>query len=153
MLKEVMIPERRKHALIGRGGSVKREIEEKTATRINISDSIEINGEPLDALAAASVVTAIGRGFSHDVALELLDDENTLYVIEFPGNSERIKARIIGTRGKAKRRMEIDTGTHISIYGKTVSILGKHDAVHVAKRVIERLMQGAPHRNAYKLMK
>lgn len=153
MLKEVKIPERRKHTLIGRGGSAKREIEEKTGTKINISDSIEICGEPLDALIAASVVTAIGRGFSCDAALGLLNDENTLYAIELPGNSERIKARIIGTRGKAKRRVEADTGTRISIYGKTVSILGKHDAVHVAKRVIERIIQGAPHRNAYKLMK
>ena len=109
MLKEVRIPEKRKHALIG-------------------------------------------RGFSHDVALELLDDENTLYMIELPGG-ERIKARLIGTRGKAKRRVETDTDTRISIYGKTVSIIGTHNAVHVARRVIERLIQGAPHRNAYRLMK
>ncbi|MEK6826272.1 MAG: RNA-processing protein, partial [Nanoarchaeota archaeon] len=83
--------------------------------------------------------------------------ENNIEIInikDFAGKSEkklvRIKARLIGTKGKARRVIENMTNTEIVIYGKTISIIGKVENVDVAKRGTEILLRGAPHGNAYK---
>ena len=79
------------------------------------------------------IVTAIGRGFSPENAMTLLKGENTLTCYRSKGicgkicssnQVERIKGRIIGEGGRARRNMENLSGTYISVYGKTVSIIG-----------------------------
>ena len=81
--------------------------------------------EKVEPFKAMEIVIAIGRGFSPENAVTLMDGENTLHVInltEFSGKSsaniERIKGRLIGEGGKARRNMENLSGTLISIYGK-----------------------------------
>ena len=85
------------------------------------------------------IITAIGRGFSPERALTLIQGENALHIIdlrEFTGKSssniERIKGRIIGEGGKARRNMENLTGALISVYGKTVSIIGDTNQLRLA---------------------
>jgi ribosomal RNA assembly protein len=151
----IRIPERRIGVLIGNGGSLKRQIEEKTRTRLFVDDSIEIEGEAVDVMTVKSVVKAIGRGFSPESAMKLLDEENTLYTIDLPSDRNslsRVKSRLIGTRGKARKNIERMTNTRISIYGKTVCIIGSHDNVESARVAIERLVGGSPHKNVYRLI-
>lgn len=154
MIKDVRIPEARRAALIGKGGRTKAQLQKKTGTRINISDVIEISGEPLDVLAAENVVKAIGRGFAPNKAVELLDEDKLLHIIEIPEKGlERIRARLIGRFGKARRKIEWETGARLSVYGKTVSVIGDSQAVDVATAAVEKIIKGAPHRNAYRMIK
>ena len=154
MEKEVKIPEDRKAALIGRAGMTKNEIESKTRTRINIADVILIRGEPLDVMSASHIITAIGRGFAPATAMKLLNESEMLYVMSLPEKGlERIRARVIGTRGKARRRIERATGTRLSVYGKTVSIIGSHDNVQLATKALEKLVGGSPHKNTYRAIR
>ncbi|MBS3922054.1 MAG: RNA-binding protein, partial [Nitrosarchaeum sp.] len=101
-------------------------------------------------------VTAIGRGFSPDNAMSLLKGENALHVIdlrEFAGKSnaniERIKGRIIGEGGKARKNMENLTGTHISVYGKTVSIIGDTSKLKLVVDAISSISNGSIHGAVY----
>jgi ribosomal RNA assembly protein len=55
-------------------------------------------------------------------------------------------------KGKARKYIEERTGTNISVYGHTVSIIGKHYGVLPAKEAIEALITGARHSTAYKKM-
>ncbi len=64
MIELVRIPEQRKGALIGKNGSVKKELEKKTHTSLTVGDDVEIDGEALDVLKAKEIVKAIGRGFA-----------------------------------------------------------------------------------------
>ena len=105
---------------------------------------------------AVEIVTAIGRGFAPDVAMTLLRAENSLHVInlvDYAGKSrsniERIKGRIIGERGRARRNMEQLSGTRISVYGKTVSIIGAGNSLRRAVDAVDAISEGRMHGAVY----
>ncbi len=154
MIDEIKIPEQRKGVLIGEKGLVKTEIGKKTNTVISIDDGIEIEGEALNVLKAKEIIKAIGRGFSPEKAFKLLDDEFRLIIIslgqETDKSMRRMFSRIIGRNGRCKRKVEMRTNTDISIYGKTVSIIGDWRDVEKASEVIDLLLRGKPHSYVYK---
>lgn len=156
MIDVIKIPEQRKGVLIGKGGSVKEELESKTRTKISINDAVEIDGEPLEVLKAKEVVKAIGRGFPPEIAFKLLDDEFRLVVISLGQESEkrmrRVFSRIIGRDGRCRKKIEMRTNTDICIYGKTVSIIGNWKDVEKASDVIGLLIEGKPHSYVYKYL-
>ncbi len=112
--------------------------------------------EKIQPFKAMEIITAIGRGFSPENAMTLLEGENALHVIdlrEFAGKSsanvERIKGRIIGEGGRARRNMENLSGTHISVYGRTVSIIGDSSKLRVAVDAISAISSGSMHGAVY----
>ncbi len=159
---ELKIPRIRVGVLIGTKGSTKKLIEQKTDTKLDISkegDVIISSNDGLNIFVATTIIKAIGRGFNPNIALSLLNEEYGLEIIEikdFCGKSKqnfiRAKARIIGTEGKAKKVIEQLTSTEISIYGKTVSVIGEISKVLLAKQAIEKLLQGSKHGNVYKYL-
>lgn len=161
--KLLRIPNERIGVLIGKSGKVKSIIEKRCHVSLNIdSDTGEVliksvgDIEKIEPFKAIEIVTAIGRGFSPDNALTLLQNENTLHVIdlrEFVGKStsniERIKGRIIGEGGKARKNMENLSETHISVYGKTVSIIGDTTKLKLAVDAITSISNGSMHGSVY----
>jgi len=154
----VKIPRSRIGALVGKEGETKRRIEKLANVKIGVDSEtgdIEINGKPSDALNfynAASIVKAVGRGFSPEKALLLLDSEFMLDVIkvsDIAGNSENAiktkKGRVIGRGGMARKAIEKETGANIAVFGKTISVVGNADSVQKARRAIEMLLRGARH--------
>jgi ribosomal RNA assembly protein len=140
--KLIRIPEDRIGVLIGESGEI-------TISGIGKIDDIQ----PFKAM---EIVMAIGRGFSPQNAMRLLKGENALNVIdlrEFVGKSptqiERIKGRIIGEGGKARTNMENLSGTNISVYGRTVSIIGSPTQLKLAVNAISSLSGGSMHGSVY----
>lgn len=155
MMRTVSIPEERIAVLIGKNGKTKRDIEQNTATKISINREISISGSAVDCMAAENIVVAIGRGFAPNKALMLADDDYYMIIVELSQNYKalrRIRARLIGERGKSRRSLEHITKCFISVYGKTVSIIGYSDDVSIAKGAIERLIKGASHRSVWKFI-
>lgn len=161
--KILRIPNERIAVLIGKSGSVKSKIEQICYVTLDIDGEsgevfIKSDGDvkSIQPFKAMEIVTAIGRGFSPDNALSLLKGENALHVIdlrEFAGKSnaniERIKGRIIGEGGKARKNMENLTGTHISVYGKTVSIIGDTSKLKLVVDAISSISNGSIHGAVY----
>ena len=154
------IPKKRIAVLIGEKGKTKRKIERTTSTFLTINseegDVLITSEESLNVFNTKPIVTAIGRGFNPEIALRLMDEENTLVIIditEFSKKSKkdmiRLKSRLIGTNGKARSMIEMLTYTEICVYGKTVSIIGEQENVYLAKRAITNLLQGSKHGNVY----
>jgi len=155
MIKNIKIPEERIPVLIGNNGKTKKKIEMLTKTNIFVDEEITIDGDAINLLTAENIVKAIGRGFSPEAALELTDEEVCLAVIPLPKNKKelkRLKSRLIGTHGKCRRNIETLTKTKISIYGKTVSVIGSYDDVERATDAIEKLISGISHKNVYKFL-
>ncbi len=156
---EVRIPKERVAVLIGKKGSTKRQLEKATKTRIEVDSDegkVIISGESLDVYNGKLVVQAVGRGFNPAVAISLCEEENCFEVVnikDYAGNSKkkmaRLKSRIIGSKGKAWKNIERLTNTCISVYGKTVCIIGTVDEVTVAKEAVENILKGAPHGPVY----
>jgi ribosomal RNA assembly protein len=161
--KLIRIPNDRIAVLIGKSGNVKSKIEESCYVSLEIDgDNGEVfirtqgDVDKIQPFKAMEIVTAIGRGFSPENAMTLLKVENSLHVIdlrEFAGKSnanvERIKGRIIGEGGRARRNMENLSGTHISVYGKTVSIIGDSSKLRLAVDAISSISSGSMHGAVY----
>lgn len=153
----VRIPRERIAVLIGKGGMERREIEKKTKTKLEVDSetgevTVKAKAAGLEVFRALDIVSAIGRGFSPEHALELLDERNFLEIMdltEYAGKSPKAlsqrKGRVIGTRGKARQEIEEITNTMISVYGKTIAIIGSPEGIATAKEAIEMLLQGATH--------
>ncbi|MCS7385670.1 MAG: RNA-processing protein [Candidatus Methanomethylicota archaeon] len=160
----VNVPLDRIGVIIGNGGAVRREVEDKTGIEVYVdtsSGSVMLELDPSkatyeDLLKAKNVILAIAHGFSPERAFRLLDEDQILDIIDltqFVGSSKnaltRIKGRIIGEKGKTRKIIEEHTGTYISVYGSTVAIVGDYDGVRIARRAVEMLASGAQHRTVY----
>ncbi len=164
-IEYIKIPKERLGILIGRKGSVKKKIEELLSVKLYIDSKegiIRIKNLSDDVLAvwkARDIVRAIGRGFSPEKALKLVSDDYILNIIdltEIVGDSRkaliRQKGRIIGEGGRTRRFIEEMTGADLSIYGKTVSIIGTFDEVQVAREAVLMLANGKPHGAVYRML-
>ncbi len=159
----IRVPAERVGVIVGHKGRVKRRIEKLTNTILTIDSSGVVTiTNPLDtedpvlAWKARDIVKAIARGFSPKNALTLIDEDARLIVIslrEIVGNSpnqqKRVAGRIIGMNGRTRRVIEQTTETLVSVYGKTVSIIGTDPGLEYAQRAVQMLINGAPHSTVY----
>jgi ribosomal RNA assembly protein len=156
-METVLVTEERKAAVIGKDGRTKSQIERATHTRISVTDFVSIEGEPIDVLMAVNIVTAISRGFSPKDAMLLMDEEYGLDIISLKGETKksekRLMARVIGSGGASKKVIQEETGAKLSIYGKTVSIIGKPDEISSAREAVELLLKGKTHAYVFKRLK
>ena len=155
MIDFVKIPKKRLDFIKDNYKELER-LEDFTETQIDVSDIIEIKGDGLNVFKAKNIIKAFARGFSLEDAFDLLDDEKYLEIIELsdhaksPQRMKIIKSRLIGTKGKAKRKIQEFTETKISIYGKTVSIIGNWEKLNISKEAILMLINGCSHTTLYK---
>lgn len=158
-MHELKIPKERVAVLIGVNGRIKRDIEEKTNTKIDVDSEagdVFIHGnDGLDILNAKEVVQAIARGFNPKIAITLIKGDYVLEMINIKDfaknkdNVQRLKGRVIGENGKARRTIEELSETNISVYGKTVTIIGEPEDVANCKQAIVTLLRGSPHPSVY----
>jgi ribosomal RNA assembly protein len=154
--------------VIGREGETKAKIENAFNAHLIIqsqSGVVEIipregSEDPTTVLRARDVVLAIGRGFSPERALQLVDDDIVLDVIDLRetfGKNEsdiaRLKGRVIGREGKIRRLIEEMTDAKVSVYGHTISMIGEYETVTAAREAIELLLKGKQHSTVYKLLR
>jgi len=159
------VPPDRIGVLIGHEGKVKDEIMRRTRTIITVDSTTgTVIIEPasptttaLELMKARDVVRAVAYGFSPERAFRLLDEDQVLLIIDLkqyvgdkPNHIQRVKGRIIGEGGKARRIIEEMTGTYISIYKHYVAIIGDFESANIAKNAIELLIEGRRHGTVYR---
>jgi ribosomal RNA assembly protein len=160
----VKIPKERVGILIGPEGKVKQYIEEKLQVKLDIDNEgsvtitlIEKATDPSLLLKAKDVVTAIGRGFSPEVAYRLIRNEDEIFdLIDLRiifGRSEsdikRIKGRIIGAEGKTRKLIEELTEADVVVYGHTVGIIGSFEESDAARNAVQMIIEGCEHHTMY----
>ncbi|MEM0371144.1 MAG: KH domain-containing protein [Ignisphaera sp.] len=159
------IPLDRVGVVIGKNGETIKKIMEATKTKITIDETNGVaviepaspHTTPYDLMKAQDIIKAIGYGFSPDKAFKLLDEDSVLIVIDltqYVKDSEnhltRVKGRIIGEEGKARKNIEEMTDTYISVYGETVSIIGSYENANIAREAIMMLIEGRQHSTVYR---
>ena len=160
----IKIPEERIGVLVGPGGSIKNLIEEKTKATLEIDSetgtvTVQSGEDPIAAMRIMDLIRAIGRGFSPERSLQILDDEMLMVdvldlskMVGTQSDMARMKGRIIGKDGKTREIMESLSGAKVSVYGKTVALLGYPEQIKIARAAIEMLLEGAPHGNVYSFL-
>lgn len=156
---EVLIPEDRVAVLVGKSGSMKRRIQKEAGIKLEISregDVLIHSEDNFKVYIATNIVKAIGRGFNPEIALTLLKENNTIEFVnikDFSRNTKkdmaRLKGRLIGTKGKAWQTIENLTNCKLSVYGKTVAIIGDMEDIVLAKEAVVKLLAGSVHGNVY----
>lgn len=163
MNQTLKIPAERVGVLIGKDGETKRALEDRTGITISVDSEegdVEIDHTHAKdqgrAMSALNVVQAIGRGFSPQKAFKLLDEDYFLEILDirdYVGKKQehvvRMRARIIGTRGRTRELIEELTGAFVSVYGTTVAIIGDALQMDVAKRAVDMLLSGSEHATVY----
>ncbi len=157
---DLKVPKDRVAVLIGKGGDVKKQIEQETRSKLHIDSKegdVTISGtDSLGLYSAREVVRAISRGFNPELAKLLLKQDYMMEIVDLRDHGEskntmlRLKGRVIGSEGKSRRVIEQLTETHISVYGKTIAIIGEIANVGIAKRAIEALLEGAMHAGIFR---
>ncbi|BDR91247.1 KH domain-containing protein [Vulcanisaeta souniana] len=142
-----------------------RLIEEEFGVRLIIdSDKGEVTIVPGDntnfdqLMKAKNIIEAISYGFDYNDAQNLRSDDYTLEIIDLrdyvdkdkANHVNRVKARIIGEDGRAKRVLQELTDTNIVIGDKYIAILGFYENVKIAREALEMLIRGRQHATVYK---
>jgi len=159
MLDFVRIPKERMK-ILREDKKLIEQLENLSDSKVELNEEVSIESEdPLKRLRIKEVIKAFGRGFDFDDALNLLDEDFYLEIIdikEFTGKSRvrtiTLKGRIIGTGGKTKKLIEKISDVKISIYGKTIAIIGRYDNIKIAKKSIEMLLLGRMHSTVYRFL-
>ncbi|HXW95181.1 MAG TPA: KH domain-containing protein [Nitrososphaerales archaeon] len=158
----VRIPVERVGAVIGKEGGTKRFLEKEMGVTLRVDSKdglVTVKSDralKADPFSATRVIEAIGRGFSPQRARRLLDEGTALEVIDlrdYAGRSvnslERIRGRVIGLKGKSRRVIEELTACNLSVYGRTVAIIGEASEVQLASEAVKSLATGSQHKTVY----
>ena len=163
-IEYLKIPKDRVGVTIGKNGKIKHQLEIITKTELKIDSetgniaisSTDETEDPLAIWKARYMIKAIGRGFNPEIALKLDNEDLILEIInlqDYVGKSKkalvRQKGRIIGKGGRTRQIMHDMLDVEISIYGKTVSLIGKIENVQMAKEAINMILEGSRQKSVY----
>lgn len=137
---------------------IQKKLKELCDCEFRYLENVEIESEdPIKIFRIKEVLKAFGRGFNIDDALALLDESYYLEIVDIESKSKDritvLKGRVIGRKGGTKKIIEKISGAKISIYGKTISIIGRWDEVQVAKETIDLILSGSKHSTVYRFLK
>src|SRR3989338_11306323 len=148
---DLKVPKERIAVLIGSKGETKTQLEEAAHIKLVIDSQegdVTIEGEdPLALYVAKDIIRAIARGFNPHIAMFLLKQDYMFELVDITNYATtqaaalRLKGRVIGKDGKARATIELLTDTHISVYGKTIAIIGSCDTVAIARRAVDNLLK------------
>jgi ribosomal RNA assembly protein len=149
----------------GELGQVTGELNRRLGVRLTLDEGnsrvlieAEREGDAANVLRARDIVRAIAIGFSPQDALQLLDEDYVLVVVDVTqavGDKEnhlrRVLGRVIGENGRARRTLEEITGTKIVVNDRgLVGIIGDYERSQVARHGVELLVQGRMHATVYR---
>jgi ribosomal RNA assembly protein len=130
-------------------------IENKVKVRVSFRQgAVSLKGSELNEFLVEKVVRAVDFGFDVEDALLLISEDFVLEFIEVKEHTRRknlkdVRARLIGTGGKARKTIENLTGSEIVINGNTVGVIVDSNHLDAVVQGIESLIQGAKHGNVF----
>ncbi|MFH0711728.1 MAG: hypothetical protein V1889_01075 [archaeon] len=147
-----------RNVLVESLGKIKRAvpvIENRVKIKIGFGKSgVSVKGGELDEYLVEKVLRAIDFGFDVDDALLLMSEGFVLEFVDVKGHTHRknlkdVRARLIGTGGKARKTIENLTGAVIVISGNRVGVIVDAEHLDTTVQAIESLIQGAKHGNVF----
>jgi ribosomal RNA assembly protein len=130
-------------------------IESKIKIKIRVMGTfVSVEGSEYNEYLVEKILKAVDFGFETEDALMLLDENFELEFINVKEHTHRknlteIRARIIGTGGKAKRTIEELTAGAVVLNGNMVGIIVDSEHLSQATQGIISLIQGSKHGNVF----
>lgn len=130
-------------------------IENKLNVKIGFGKGqVSVSGGELNEFLVEKIIGAVDFGFNVEDALLLTQENFVLEFIEVKEHTHRknlkeVRARLIGTGGKARKTIENLTGSEIVINSNTVGVIVDAEHLDSTVQAIESLIQGAKHGNVF----
>lgn len=116
-----------------------------------------LEGEPEEECIAEKIIDALNFGFPFQTAILIKKQNFSIEIISIKNhtrskNLQRIRARIIGKKGKALKTLTDLTECRFKIKDNHVAILGAPENLHNAEQAIISLVRGTKHANVYSFL-
>ena len=132
-----------------------KKLETKLEVKIsNRGKEVTIEGSPEDEYTAEKVIDALNFGFPFSTALSIKQEDLIFEIINIKDHTKRqdlsrVRARIIGTKGKTLNTLTTLTDCEFSLSDNNVGIIGNVEEIEDAKQSIISLIQGSKQSNVY----
>ena len=136
----------------------KKKLEEKLKVKIEINGkNISLEGKPEDEYLAEQVIEALDMGFPFSHALKIVEEDHMFETINIKDHTkrhdlERIRGRIIGTKGKTLKTLSELTECHLELKDNTVGVIGPPENIKIATEAIVSIIQGSKQANVYSFL-
>jgi ribosomal RNA assembly protein len=130
-------------------------IEDKIKINIGFGkSSVTVNGSELNEFLTEKIIHAIDFGFDVEDALLLKNEDFVLEFIDIKEHTNRknlkdVRARVIGTNGKAKKTIEKLTGCIIVVKDNLIGLIVDSTHSDSVIQAIKSLIQGSKHGNVF----
>lgn len=168
-MRIVTLPAKRISRLLRNNARALRELERLSGVEVFIRDEpgalegeVEVSGEDSEKeWLAEQALLAIDLGFEPKHAFKVFKENHYLEIVDLgeamhgKANAvSRQKARIIGTGGSAKEKLEKLSEANLALSDDArVGIVGEFEEVKAAKEAILRLLEGAHHAGVFAYLK
>ncbi len=118
---------------------------------------ITIKGSPENEYIAEKVIEALDFGFPFSVALSIKEQDFMFEILNIKDYTkrkdlEKVRARIIGERGKTLRTFLELTKCNFEIKGNNVGVIGDPEYIKNAQEAMTSLIRGSKHANVYSFL-
>ncbi|MDP3987476.1 MAG: KH domain-containing protein [Nanoarchaeota archaeon] len=136
----------------------KKKLEQKLGVRIeNRGKEVFITGQAEDEYVAEKVIESLEMGFPFSTAMLIREEDHMFEIINIKDHTtrkdlNRIRARIIGKKGKTLKVLSDLTECHFEMKDNTVGIIGKPEYIKNAQEAIISIVRGSKQSNVYKFL-
>jgi len=140
---------------IGKIKKNKEKLEKALNVKISFSGkNVNVSGKAVDEYVACQVLEALTLGFTTNEALLLQEEDCILEKIHIKDltkrhDLQRIRGRIIGTKGKTKEIIENLSNCLVCIHDNTIGIIGQAEDIERAMQGVKSIIQGSKQSKVY----
>jgi ribosomal RNA assembly protein len=134
----------------------KRRLERELGVKVsNKGKNVFVDGDADDEYLALQVLEAVNIGFSVDVALKLKEEEGIILQrvhikdITKRGDLDRVRGRIIGSKGRTLATLKKLTNCDISLHDNEIGLIGDAERMDDSIQAVTSLVQGSKQGNVY----
>lgn len=120
----------------------------------NRGKEVQISGKPEEEYIAEKVIDSLNFGFPFSHAIEIKTADFLFEILNIKDHTHRkdfsrIKARIIGTKGKTLQTLTTLTNCYFEIKDNEVGIIGPPENIQNAREALISLIKGSKQGNVY----
>jgi len=156
---KIAFPLERLPVLIGEKGAAKRNLQYVGKIKLDIDSKtgeVTVTAKNSTRLwQATRMLDALASGFPPEIARKLFKQGHDYQLVDLKdfarkkGDVPRIKSRLIGRGGAAKRKLQGAAQVWLNIGDKRVGIIGEARNVEIARNAINMLASGTSHLRAF----
>ena len=136
----------------------KKKLEKELQVKItNRGKEVFVRGNPENEYITEKVIDALNFGFSFQTAMLIKQEDFILEIINIKEHTkrkdlERIRARIIGKKGKTLQTLYQLTKSHFEMKDNFVGIVGHPEYLEKAQEAIIAIIKGSKQSNIYNFL-